>query len=408
MKKRFNDFADYNADADANADASNAAPYLRPTRRKERPRRGLFVRILRTTALLFALLVVALGAVATFFYWRSVSAPIDAENASTGQLVGWLALRDLSAESPETRERLFDRYVETLESDAGTVEPEKLELPEEAKRFARLYFQRVKEAKQKEAQEAKEEKRQTQETENQETTAPRNAETPKRQDVKRAPYWRLDYCVAPRSADSTETSEYVVSADVRPGPALLKRWNARREKTSDNDAKREKTPAAEKNVRLLVMQWFVAKRRAYDKAPDAEKQRRLDATIDELLGWQEFYAKIQSDALQTPPTRAEMLAEFEKTVEIWNEFETPEELAKTLWFKDLLVAAVAKSETPLGRLTKFEPPRARQNANAKKTNGENANAQEENAEKTPRSNLDRVREAARNATSRLRLNAPKR
>jgi len=107
------------------------------------------------------------------------------------------------------------------------------------------------------------------------------------------------------------------------------------------------------------MQWFVAKRRAYDKAPDAEKQRQIDETVAELLGWQKFYMKIQNDATQTTPSRAEMLAEFEKTVESWIELETSEELAKTLWFKDLLVAAVAKSETPLGRLTKSEPPRAR-------------------------------------------------
>lgn len=344
MKKRFNDFADYNADA--YADASSADPYLRPTRREEREKRGCFVRLLRTAALLFALLIVALGSVAGLFYWRSVSAPIDVENASTGQLVGWLALRDLSAETPETRERLFERYVETIESADGVVEPEKLELPEQAKRFARLYFQRVEEAK--EAQKTK--KTQTQETAN---------DAASRRNAKRAPYFRLDYYVAPRSADSPETSEYVVSSDVRPGPALLERWNAAREASNVDDAKRAQTPAVEKNVRLLVMQWFVAKRRAYDKAPDAEKQRRIDKTVDELLGWQEFYLKIQNDATQTTPSRVEMLSEFEKTVESWTELETPEELAKTLWFKDLLVAAVAKRETPFGRLTKSEPPRAR-------------------------------------------------
>lgn len=348
MKKRFNDFADYNADADA----SNADLYLRPTRREEREKRGCFVRFLRTAALLFAVLIVALGSVAGLFYWRSVSAPIDVENASTGKLVGWLALRDLSVETPETRERLFERYVETIESADGVVEPEKLELPEQAKRFARLYFQRVEETRAtQEAQESqKTKKNQTKETTN-DATARRNA--------KRAPYFRLDYYVAPRSADSPETSEYVVSSDVRPGPALLKRWNASRENSDADAAKQEKTPAVEKNVRLLVMQWFVAKRRAYDKAPDAEKQRQIDETVAELLGWQKFYMKIQNDATQTTPSRAEMLAEFEKTVESWIELETSEELAKTLWFKDLLVAAVAKSETPLGRLTKSEPPRAR-------------------------------------------------
>ena len=374
MKKRLNNFNDYNADA------SSVDPYLRPTRRKkrkEREKRGCLARFLRTTALLFTLLIIAFGSFAALFYWRSVSAPIDAENASTGQLAGWLALRDLSAETPETRERLFDRYVETLEGDDGVVEPEKLELPEETKRFARLYFQRVEEAKKRQAQ--KEEKEKT--------------PAPTRRNAKRAPYLRLDYYIAPRSADSTETSEYVVSSDVRPGPALLKRWNASRENPTGADAKRSQTPAVEKNVRLLVMQWFVAKRRAYDKAPDAEKQRRIDETIDELLGWQELYKKIQNDSEQTPTPRAQMLAEFEKTVESWNAIETPEELAKTLWFKDLIVAAVAARETPFGRLMKFEPPRARKSADV---------------ETAPRPTFDRVRQAAQDATDRFRLAAPKR
>ncbi len=332
MEKRFNDF-----DA-PDADASYSEPYLRPVRSS---RLGCFGRL----ALTAALLVVALGLVAAFLYWRNVSAPIDAENASTGKLVGWLALRDLSAETPETRERLFDRYVETIGGADGVFEPEKLELPPQAKKFARTFF--AKRAK----KEVEEELRF--EEDDAELDA---SETP---NAKRAPYLRLDYYVAPRSADSPRTSEYVLSDDVRPGPALLKRWSASREQTKNGDAPTKKTPAVEKNVRLLVMQWFVAKRKAYDAAPDAEKTRRLQETIDELVGWQELYIKIQTDATQTTPTRAEMLAEFETTVDSWNEFETPEELAKTLWFKDLIVAAVAAQETPLGRLAPPKPPRAR-------------------------------------------------
>ena len=333
MKKRFNDF-----DA-SDAAASYSEPYLRPARSS---RLGCFGRL----ALTAALFVVALGSVAAFLYWRSVSAPIDAENASTGKLVGWLALRDLSAETPETRERLFDRYVETLGGADGVVEPEKLELPPQAKKFAQIFFaDRAK-------KEAEEELRF--EEENAELDA---SETPV---AARAPYLRLDYYVAPRSVDSPQTSAFVLSDDVRPGPALLQRWNASREEAKNTDAKTQKTPAVEKNIRLLVMQWFVAKRKAYDVAPDAEKTRLIQETVDELLGWQELYAKIQFDATQTKASRAEMLAEFEKTVDSWNEFEAPEELAKTLWFKDLIVAAVAAQESPLGRFAPPKPPRARQ------------------------------------------------
>ena len=344
MKKRFNDFAA------SDADAPNDAPCPRPTRAS---RRGCFGRFFRTAALLVALLVVALGSFAAFFYWRSVSAPIDVENASTGDLVGWLAFRDLSAETPETRERLFDRYVETLDGDGDGegVDPERIELSPQARQAARAFFQREAERK-------------------------ANARPA---DAGRAPYLRLDYYVAPRNADSPQKSEYVLSDDVRPGPALLKRWNASREKRQTGDASTKKTPAVEKNVRLLVMQWFVAKRKAYDDAPDAEKARRLEQTVDELLGWQELYEKIYLDATQTAATRAEMLAEFEKTVDSWNEFETPEELAKILWFKDLIVANVAARETPLGRLTSPEPPRARKVAPADSAADSDSAATNENA-----------------------------
>ena len=330
MKKRFNDF-----DA-SDADAPYSEPYLRPARSS---RLGCFGRL----ALTAALFLVALGSVAAFFYWRSVSAPIDVENASTGKLVGWLALRDLSAETPETRERLFDRYVETIGGADGVVEPEKLELPPQAKKFAQIFFaDRAKD-------ETEEELRFEEENAELAANSPSNA--------KRAPYLRLDYYVAPRSVDSPRTSEYVLSDDVRPGPALLERWQTSREEAKNGAAK--KTSAVEKNIRLLVMQWFVAKRKIYDAASDAEKTRRLQETIDELVGWQELYIKIQTDAIQTAPTRAEMLAEFEKTVESWNEFETPEELAKTLWFKDLIVANIAAQETPLGKIAPPKPPRAR-------------------------------------------------
>lgn len=330
MKKRFNNF-----DL-SDAAASNAAPYLRPARGSRRGRLGCL-------ALSATLFVVGLGLLAAFFYWRSVSAPIDVENASTGNLVGWLALRDLSVETPETRERLFDRYVETLGGDDGVVEPEKLELPPQAKKFAQIFF-------------AERAKKKAEKASRNETAAPNAAST---SNAERSPYLRLDYYVAPRPVDSPQTSEYVVSDDVRPGPAFLKRWNASRREAKNGAAQKKKTPAVEKNVRLLAMQWFVAQRKAYDAAPDAEKARRLEKTRDELLGWQELYKKIRADATHKSAPRSEMLAEFEKTVESWNEFETPEELAKTLWFKDLVVAAVAAQETSLDRFAPTRPPRAR-------------------------------------------------
>ncbi len=320
MKTPFHESLD---EQEEQLDAFPTEPYLRPTRR------GRFRRFVRTSALLAALVVGAGGAVVGLLYWRNVSAPIDVETASTGRLVGWLALRDLSAETPETRARLFERYVETLGDENGGVEPEKIEIPESAKRIANVFFAKRADAKT--------------------STKPAPAE--------RLPILRLDYRVAPRAADSPIASDFVLSDEVRPGPALLERWNASREARERGDV--EKTSAVEKNIRLLVMQWFVAKRRAYDAAPDAEKEAFLAATVDELLGWQGLYDKIQTDATKANASRAALLAEFEKTVASWNEFAEPEELAKTLWFKDLIVATIAAQETPLGRFAPPKPPRAR-------------------------------------------------
>ncbi|MBR4834776.1 MAG: hypothetical protein IKU86_10675 [Thermoguttaceae bacterium] len=315
MKTPFNEPIDASQER---LDDSTSDPYLRPTRS------GCLSRLVRTLALLSALVGTG-AAVVGFLYWRNVSQPIDVETASPGKLVGWLALRDLSVETPETRERLFERYVETLEDENGVVEPEKLEIPEQAKRFANRFFAKRDDS---------------------------NATSEKAKTAERLPVMRLDYYVAPRSADSPIASDFVLSDEVRPGPALLERWNASRDAQKNGAV--EKTSAVEKNIRLLVMQWFVAKRRDYDAAPDAEKETRLEAIVDELLGWQELYGKIQTDA-----SRTALLAEFEKTVASWNEFEEPEELAKTLWFKDLIVATIAAQETPLGQIAPPKPPRAR-------------------------------------------------
>lgn len=330
MKTPFNESA---TPSQEEFDATPTEPYLRPTRR------GCFGRLVRTAATLAALGAVSAGSIAGILYWHNVSEPIDVENASTGKLVGWLALRDLSAETPETRERLFERYVATLGGEGGDVEPQKIEIPEQAKRLASRFLANLSGSRSAEEPSA-------------------DAASAAKKNAARLPVLRLDYYVAPRSADSPLTSEFVLSEEVRPGPALLKRWNASRE-ARENGVEQEKTSAVEKNIRLLVLQWFVAKRRDYDAAPDAQKAARLQAAADELLGWQELYGQIQLDATRTGASRVALLAEFEKTVASWNAFDPPEELAKTLWFKDLIVATLAARETPFGRLATPTPPRAR-------------------------------------------------
>ncbi len=323
-------------------------------------------------------LLAALGAILAADSWRRLRRqPIDVENASTGELVGWLALRDLSVESPETREELFEKYFAAISAsvaesgeinetgNAGTddnaefgevaqsgenagvaekIEFEEngesgdggrngktsggkaktIELPENVKRFAGSFLS------------GRDEKIA-------EWSATRT----------RPAYLRLDYVVVPQTP---RTSEFVLSGDVRPGPALRERWEKSRAEALENKGKRGKTGgggksvvALEQNVKLMIMQWFATRFREYDETPDARKKAKIDRCADELLRLQDFYVDLRVDAASEPSTRADMLREFEATWEGWNEIASVEEVAKALYFKDLLESVLAARETSFGR-----------------------------------------------------------
>ena len=104
------------------------------------------------------------------------------------------------------------------------------------------------------------------------------------------------------------------------------------------------TSSTEKNVQLLIMQWFATRCKSYDAAPDDQKKAKLDAISAELTNVQGFYNGIREAAKKKPLTQSELLREFEMSVESWCEFASLEELAKILWFKDLVVGIVANQK----------------------------------------------------------------
>ena len=277
----------------------------------------------RCSRLCFCLVVVLAFGACAFYLYSKITAPIDVKNASTVQAVGWLTMRDLSQETPQTREDLFQMYVgdatiPDVESESG----KSFELPDGVKKITGIFLKdRDKKV---------------------------NAWT---QTNKRAPYLRLDYLIVPRQIED-RASRYVLSDDVQPGSSLKARWTRSREALKEKDA--PKKSYVEKNVQLLVMQWFVARRNEYDSTPDEQKRQKLESTADELTRMQGFYNKLRGT--QAALTRVQMLREFESTMESWNEIATVEELAKTLWFKDLLVSVAASKSAGLGADVAPYPP----------------------------------------------------
>ena len=256
------------------------------------------------------LILLVVGAVALFA--RRYMAPIVVEEATPDKAVGWLVLRDLSEESADNQEKLFDLYIGSVTvPSAEDGKKRAYKLPEPVKKFSGLFLA----GREKKVDEWE-------------------------KSYDRPPYLRVDYIIKPQK---TRTSKYILSSDVAPGPSLEERWNAKREQLAKGEKGPKKT-LAEKNVQLLIMQWFATRCKSYDAAPDDQKKAKLDAISAELTNVQGFYNGIREAAKKKPLTQSELLKEFEMSVESWCEFASLEELAKILWFKDLVVGIVANQK----------------------------------------------------------------
>lgn len=260
----------------------------------------------------FVILILLVGGCVALFA-RRYMAPIVVEEATPDKAVGWLVLRDLSEESADNQEKLFDLYLGSVSVPSGEdAKKTTYKLPEPVKKFSGLFLA----GREKKVDEWE-------------------------KSYRRPPYLRVDYVIKPQK---TRTSQYILSSDVAPGPSLEKRWNAQREQLAKGGKGAKKT-LAEKNVQLLMMQWFATRCKSYDAAPDDQKKAKLDAIAAELSNVQGFYNGIREAAKKKPLTQSELLKEFEMSVESWPEFASLEELAKILWFKDLVEGIVANQTT---------------------------------------------------------------
>lgn len=282
----------------------------------ESGRRSRFMKRLIIFSIL-ALIVV----VCALVLWRRYCAPIDLERATVDKQAAWLVAQDFSKQSSETREQLFDMYVGKISAPSPENAAETVyKLPDSAKKIAGVFL------------------------------SGRDEKTSKAlESYQRAPYLRVDYVV---SLDPNSKSQYLTSSDVKPSSTFIERWNKRQAEMKDR--KRPKRPKSEKNIQLLAMQWFVAKYKTYDAAPDPKKKATLDAIVLDLENLQTFYNELRASAGLPKTTRAKMLREFELTADSWMEMAEPDELAKVYWFKDLLVAITVAKMSPLsdGQTTK--------------------------------------------------------
>ena len=272
---------------------------------------------------LIVLLLIVVGAFGycAFRYYRIVKAPLDVSHASKTQALSWFALRDLSSESEEKRSELFDYYFDQLTDDAGEVnENKKVEIPSSIQGVASSFLK----------------------------NADQKVENWNKKRV-RPPFARIEYVIKPAE---NHPSKYVLSTDVKPGPALEKRWQERQVAVARGSAR---TPTVERNVQMLLMQWFVDRGKRYDATPDDKKKALLEKYATELLKLQAIYNRFRISGGQTQLGRELQLREFERANEGWLEFATVDELAKVMWFTDLITTVIVLKEAGVeGSL--FYPP----------------------------------------------------
>ena len=290
-----------------------------PERAKRKPMKSLW-RVLNVAAL--AILIAA--GYSGYRFYRVGSAPIDVKKATKTEAISWLALRDLSLESSETRSELVNFYLEKFSDNE--------EIKEENQNNSQKEF--VLSPKLKNIAHT--------------LLLDSDNETIRWDEERERPsYFRIDYVV---KRDSNSDSIYVLTTDVKPTASLLAR---RQEAIDAAKNKNRKLSKFEKNIQTLLLQCFLEYGKTYDSTSDAEKERTLEILADRVLELQEVYVKLRAAGGAQAQTRAELLRSFEKVCEGWYAFADPEELARGLWFKDVVVSVIVARE--LGMKNVYPP-----------------------------------------------------
>ena len=296
------------------------------------------------------LLVVGVFSYCSWRYYQIVKAPLDVSKATNTQALTWFTLRDLSSESKEKRSELFDFYYDKLTSGSGELSDNaKIEIPSSLQGVASSFLK----------------------------NADQKVENWSKNRV-RPPFARLDYVIKPTG---DHPSKYVLSSDVKPGPGLQKRWQERQVAIARGSVR---TTAVERNIQMLFMQWFIEHSKTYDEAPDVRKKVHLEKFATELMKLQALYNNLRISGGQTRLSRELQLREFERVNEGWIEIASVDELARVMWFKDLLTTIIVLREAGVDN-SKIIPPPIRKDETAEKdsTNDPDASSKNDDAAKRP-------------------------
>lgn len=268
-----------------------------------------------------ALLVVAALGYCGWQYYRIVSSPIDVKNATKAQALSWLALRDLSEESDETQAELFHFYVSKLGGDdLDEISFDANDVPSNLKGAIRSILRG---------------------SDKKVAAWDKNRVRP--------PFARIDYVIRP---SSERNSRYATSGDVFPGPSLERSWQERQVAVARGDARASN---AERNIQMLVFRWFVDRCERYDATPDEQKKSFLEKTADELESFQRFYDELRETSGLPGSTRVDQLRDFERMNDGWREFAELDQLARVMWFKDLLISTIVFKEAGADDLSTTPP-----------------------------------------------------
>ncbi|MDO4585693.1 MAG: hypothetical protein Q4C95_00180 [Planctomycetia bacterium] len=273
---------------------------------------------------LFSLIVFIVIAIGIGIWLRNINAPINPENINSSQLTQWFLFRDLNKETLEISEKLADQYIQFIENQIDN--PDDIPYINSVKGKIRQYLQKK------------------------ETANPILTTDSKKR-------YQLQYQVTPRNVSRQYPSCYIIPDDIIPSSGLIKQLN------SINKLKKTPNPflKVEKNCHFVLKNWFLTKMRLYQETPDDKKLDFLRRTIHDLMRFQLFYQKLLQQLDCPEAGQITLLKDFNSLTSAWfMEYalnENPEELARLLWFKDLLVSTIIieKSNLPTKWILKKAP-----------------------------------------------------
>lgn len=273
--------------------------------------------MMRISHAFFRLILVVIGIVfLTINWWLGrCCPPISMERANPDTLVGWLIFRDLNKLNAEEQEEILKKYIEHF----GPTATSKKSI------MFRALTATIKKY----------------------TAARTNRVVTWNKDRARLPFLRNEYHLVP---NKSKPDIFIGSDEIFPTPELERTLQHRDEM---------KVPAvktkAEGNCRMLSKKWFLYKIKQYDATPDEDKKIFLEEAADEMDWWRQYYNEYLSSFRLSQLTEVEVLREFSLLSQSWYQTCEPNELARLLWFKDLLVSISILKRMKISRYEQFIP-----------------------------------------------------